>query len=703
MDRPSTVHLGTQYYRAPFPNQKYWADDLKRMRDAGLDTVQLWVLWGWAEATPGEFRWDDYDRLVELAGEVGLNVVLSTIAEIQPYWIHREVPGCELVNHRGEKVYSVNRGETHFGCTPGGCTDNPEVWERMSRFLQEVAQRYAPVKHLVGWDVWNELRWNVEAEGRTCYCDHTVAKYHRWLEERFGSLDALNRAWQRRYGAWDEVWPGKRPDLPYTDMMPWMHFLTERANAHARDRYAIVKTADPDRPVTVHGGAPTPGYVGWGDLTPLDRGNDWSFAEGLDGVGCSSFPLWQGLDDADFGVRVEFVKSAAGKKRVWLSEVQGGRASSGLQVHKPVPARDQQRWIWNGYACGADTILFWCWRDEVFGRESAGFGIIGRDGLADERVKALAVTGEALREHGPLLAAYHPDEAQVGVLFSPQSYYYYYAQQGDGHIPGRALQGTCRALVRHAIPYRVVEDAHLTDEALAGLTVLFLPRATALSNAAQDALSKWVKAGGTVVTESECGAFDEHGLYAYPEDRWVTALTGVEEIGRRALEATEVALDLGGRQINMPITQWTTPLAEEGQLLSDEKAESGRVIQLGSYPASGYMDAEGDPAGYEAFVKWCLRSSGVEQQLRVVSPDVDGDCFVHLRTGMADDRRLLFVFAPRGAAEVVLEADAALFSGRDLTSLRDPLSVTPVMDGDACRLTIPVPEIGFVALAEADA
>jgi len=44
------MNLGVQYYRPPFPDTKYWRDDLRRIKDAGLDTVQLWVLWGWVEA-----------------------------------------------------------------------------------------------------------------------------------------------------------------------------------------------------------------------------------------------------------------------------------------------------------------------------------------------------------------------------------------------------------------------------------------------------------------------------------------------------------------------------------------------------------------------------------------------------------------------------------------------------------------------------
>lgn len=47
------IHLGTQYYRAPFPDARHGDDNLRRMADAGLNTVQYWVLWGWVEAEPG--------------------------------------------------------------------------------------------------------------------------------------------------------------------------------------------------------------------------------------------------------------------------------------------------------------------------------------------------------------------------------------------------------------------------------------------------------------------------------------------------------------------------------------------------------------------------------------------------------------------------------------------------------------------------
>ena len=81
--------IGSQYYRPPFPISEHWDQDLAAMKDAGLNTVQLWVVWSWVEAEPGVYRFDDYDELLDKAAANGLGVILSTIAAVHPYWIHR--------------------------------------------------------------------------------------------------------------------------------------------------------------------------------------------------------------------------------------------------------------------------------------------------------------------------------------------------------------------------------------------------------------------------------------------------------------------------------------------------------------------------------------------------------------------------------------------------------------------------------------
>jgi len=710
------INLGVQYYRPPFPNQRYWEEDMARIRDAGLNALQLWVVWSWVEPSPGEFMFDDYDRIIELARKNDLGVVLSTIAAVHPYWIHREIPGSEMVDNLGHKVVSSNRREIHFGLTPGGCFDHPGVWAHMRRFLEQAVTRYRSVENVLGWDAWNELRWNVQADGLVCYCPYTINAFHNWLKLKYGDLEGLNDAWVRRYRSWDDVRPGKHPNRPYTEMMAFEHFITWRATEHGKARYDLIKGLDPERLVTVHGAQPS---VMHGDRYPigtaLHRGNDWFFADHMDGIGCSSFPVWQGADDADLTARLSFLNSAARGKHIWLSELQGGRASTGFDSHDPVRAAPQQRWVWTGIAGGADTILFWCWRDEVFGRESAGFGLSGNDGFASARLDAMRKTGNILSEQAELLGGYQPDKAEVGILFSPQSYYFYWAQEGTGSLAQDGVQGYARALIRGNVPYTVIEEEHLDE--LAGLKVLFLPRLAVVDDACAQALAEFVRQGGVLVAETECGEFGSNGLYRYPQDRFLAELTGVYELGRRTRSGTTISLTFDGQAYNLPAAQWLTPFYSggdtvlgsiaDGPLAVDVAVGSGRVIFCGSYLGDAYYagaslgNAELAPhcGDFERFVSRIARHAGARPAVEVFDSALARGEGVHVKMGRSGERRMAFVFFGEGCQSVRLRFPRGTFLGkaRDLIS-GSAVQLTVTMGGEEADFTRP--EWGLMVLVQ---
>ncbi len=692
------ISIGVQYFRPPFPENRYWEEDFRRIRESGFNTVQLWVLWSWVEAKPGVYEFSDYDRLVKLAGENGLGVVLSVIPELQPHWIHRLVPDSHLVTCSGQKVQSGNRGECHFGLTPGGCFDHPDVWSRMAAFIARVVEQYKGAPHLRGWDIWNELRWNVQADELVCYCPHTMNEFRAWLKAKHGDLDGLNRAWARRYASWEDVWPGRAPGRPFTEIIAFQQFITWRCGEHARKRYEIFKRLDGTRPATVHGDSPSFLKGGGRNGTALDRGNDWDYADGLDGVGCSSFPLWGLTDAPDFAARIEVLPAAARGKKVWLSEVQGGQASGGFQSLKPVPARNQQNWLWTGFANGADTVLFWCWRDEVFTTEAGGFGFSGNDGFFPERAEGMRRTAGVLAQHGAAITGFRPEAAEVGVLFSPNSYYLHWACEGTASKAQMAVQGYGRALLKQHVPFRLVEEQHL--DGLDGLKLLFLPRIAVVDQPLAERLEAFVRGGGTLVCEPATGAFDSRGIFRYPGDRFPARLTGRIEVGRRALDGVSAMVELDGRAFNLPATQWLEPLGahageKDGDRLVVTPVGKGRVVQVACYAADPYIASDlcGAPewkaygGDFEQFVLALTQQAGV-----VPAVEVQSTGYVYVKAGTVNGQRAVFVI------QSTPEPVRLRFTGAAPRPVTDLISGAKLKAGEGGWLVVQIDSLLGVAL-----
>lgn len=706
------INLGPQYYRPPFPVAKYWEDDVRRIKDSGFNCLQLWVMWSWVEARPGRFDFADYDRIIDFAENSGLNVVLSTIAEVHPYWIHRIVPNCELVTNLGHRVISEHRKECHNGLTPGGCFDHPEVWKRMAGFIHETAIHYQNRKNIAGWDAWNELRWNVQADGPVCYCEHTLKQYREWLEEKFGSLGRLNKDWIRRYDSWEDVLPGKTTFSPYTSSMSFAHFLTWRSSKHAEDRYRIIKDVYPHKDVTAHGPSPCMTVVGEGQLNQaLNRGNDWSIADKLDGIGCSNFPTWWKMSSADYSLTMEMIHSAARGKKFWVSELQGGRSNIGFEVSDSVRAVDQQRWVWNSIACGADTVLFWCWRDEVFGCESNGFGFIGNDGLADERIAAMQHTGKLLKQYSGLFESYKPAGSEVAIMFSPQTYYLYWAQEAEARKPLNSIRGFCLALIQNSVPFRIVEEEHL--EELEGVKILFLPRVTVLDDGTIEKLKKFVMDGGTLYCEAETGAWDSKGIYRYPEERFPGIFSGVQEIGRRQVPkdpafSAKFAKETYKLKASHMLSPWNATkgetlaelAGEDGALLSLVKLGKGKLILCGTYLGDEY-EKQCYPDFENLVLKFIEEAGAGTGDIKIAAQAKnDFNSYVYTRYGKAGGKNIAFVFFPSGCDAATLNFTGRIFSGNKVKDIFSGKEMVLETSGGTRRLKLEAGKSRIVILTE---
>lgn len=690
--------MGVQYYRPPFPDSKYWDEDMSRIRDAGIEAVQLWACWGWIESKPGEFRFDDYDTLIQKASERGLKVIISTIAEIQPFWIERVIPEATMIDHMGNRVISSLRTECNVGLTPGGCTDNPVLRERMIRFLKKIGTRYGKRKEVIAWDCWNENRWHIQADGWICHCPATLKAFRDFLKEKYGDIDGLNRAWQRRYADWEDVFPGKLPRSPYTEMMEFLRFLTYRAGGIMRFRAEALRSAGVRQMILAHSGESAVfsdgAWDGTGKEQPLCRGNDWDVSSVVDGFGCSYFPGWSDLPgDDDFGIRLESIRSSVQGKMFWIGELQGGMIrSGGLRAQKPLPAKPQQRWVWSGYGRGAKIVLFWCWRDEVFGCESGIAGISGNDGLASERLAALAESSKFLKEHTALLDGYQQDTAKVGVLFEPSNYYLEWTQDGKVERVLKCITGYLKALENLNVPYEVVESSRLG--VLDTLDFLILPFPLVISDQVSEKLISFVERGGTLLTEGDLGAFDPLGFYRYPgKDRTLASRFGVSPCKERQLIKEEnLTITFGKKRFLLKASLWLTPLscsAEQEVMAKDEdgnilavanSAGKGKVYAFGTFPGAAYGTDKKSDRNFTDFINCLLSAHHCKSEICVSFKERQKeDQLLYWRSGKSGSERLLFVINPSSEEKIVCEAPAHFFKGDTVSDLRKH-SQSPLVD-----------------------
>jgi len=223
------------------------------------------------------------------------------------------------------------------------------------------------------------------------------------------------------------------------------------------------------------------------------------------------------------------------------------------------------------------------------------------------------------------------------------------------------------------------------------------------------ALECFLKRGGTVVCESESGAFNPQGFYRYPPDRFLARLTGVKEIGRRQLTRPTLTADLDGKTCELGLAQWVTPLEKghgtlhaghpDGSLLSCLPVGKGQVVYCGGYLGEAYRAKAN--AGFEDFVAWVVRKAGVQADIEVLLPRPEPASFLYVKHGLSQGRRVVFVFFQEQHRAAHLRFRKGFFKNpilRDLISDSEYRLIPG--SGGATELNMTCPAWRFAVLVE---
>lgn len=526
---PVAVWYGGGKARAPMLeadpglHRDAWRADLKQIKATGFNTVRCWIDWASAEPREREYHFEALDQIAELAQEQGLRVIVQVYMDSAPDWVGRKFPDSHFLNISGEVMPS--------NAAPGFCFDHPGVHEAQLRFFTTLAEHMKTKPAFFGWDLWSEphvINWAEATYMRSpefCFCPYSVARFRTWLQKKYGTLDALNRAWYRRFESWDEVEPNRLSTiLSYTDFIDWREFIVQKLTADLHMRFEAVKKGAPDRVATSHAAAPS---LFTSPLSGDGSPDDWQMANAVDYWGTSFYPKHSypvGRDAAWRAALLDFTRSSTGEKGFYVGELQGGFGTVAMRVSSTVTPSDLRMWMWSSLARGAKGVNVYAWYPMSSGYESGGFGLINLDGTVTERAGSAGSVARTVSANQALFAAAKPLRADVAIVYNPLSYmvggrrpqFAAGAQGETANIERNSMLGTYRALFPTNVPVDFVHVDQIAKGELANANglrykVVFLPYPLMLASDAAKALRDFVAAGGTLVAEARAAWNDEKG------------------------------------------------------------------------------------------------------------------------------------------------------------------------------------------------
>lgn len=525
---PMAVWYGGGKARAPMlepdpkSKQEIWRKDLRQIKALGFNAIRCWIDWSTGEPAENVRNFDTIGVLLKLAEQEGLKVIIQVYMDSAPSWIGRKYPDSMFVSSDG----SVIKPES----SPGYCLDHPKVHDADTAFYRALAAFAAKSPAFLGFDLWSEphvINWanpTYISNPEFCFCPNTQRRYRAWLQKRYSSLDALNRAWYRRYTSWDEVEPNRMSTiLSYTDYIDWKLFIMDKLGEDLRGRYNAVKAGAPSAVAVSHAAGvglfSSPNY--W-----EGQSDDWIMARQVDYYGTSFYPKHSAAVDRTIPWRaalLDFTRSFAysgARNGFWIGELQGGFGTIALNVSPTVTPDDLRYWTWSALARGAKGINYYAWYPMSSGYESGGFGLNQLDGTITERARAAGEIARIVDSNQQLFLNARPPKAQVGIIYNPWAHFIggrqrstaYGGPQGEvAGIERDSWLGAHNALFPTNVPVDFVHINEITPASLSQYKLVVFPYPAMLPQVAVKALTEYVRNGGALVTEARAGWNDEHG------------------------------------------------------------------------------------------------------------------------------------------------------------------------------------------------
>lgn len=620
-------YLGVAYYPEDWDETEI-DRDIEKMHRIGIDTVRIAEFaWHRMEPKPGAFDFSFFHRVVDKMHAAGIHVVLGTPTATPPRWLGRMYPD----------IYAEMADGNHreHGGRRDCCSNNAHYNEYCMRIVERMAREFAEDPAVIGWQIDNEI---YAGEGGGCYCPSCQGKFRERLRREYGTIDALNEAWNLNlfsqwYDDFEDI-PAPRhawhnPHL----IQAWNIFQNDSHIAFVRRQAEILH-----RYVKVPVGT---------DTMPFNGMDYRRMTEALDIVQFNHYNTPENLHCCAFWFN--YLRTLK-EHPFWNTETAtcwNGSVSISQSI-KPEGYCRVNSWL--PIALGGEANMYWLWRTHWAGHELMHGAVIDSSGRDMHTVGEVTEVARGYRKAADFINGTKA-VSDAAIHFTSLSWTMHAAQNvvNGWNYSATVQEKWYRPMAEMGLQPDVIDAA----QELSAYRLIFSPMIMTLEeHDLGQRMAQWVRDGGVWVVgpltdvRNLCGARYRDRFYGLLEEltgvKWCYAIPDTE--GRvRAQWADGSAFngetwfevsENAGEDTLVSVTACHSAVAGKA-LVYRKKVGKGCVILLGTVPSAADM---------KKLIALACEQSGV------ALPKVSGEVIAARRKGEAGEGLFLIEYGNREAA-----------------------------------------------------
>lgn len=634
------MKYGVSYY-PEHKEPEELAHDLKLLKESGINTVRMGEFaWRRMEPEDGVFDFNWLKEAVEELGKSGIQTILCTPTACPPAWLAEKHPDVMYMDNR--------RKRRPFGGRRDYCYNN-EVYRSYSvRIASRLAQCFADSPYIAGVQIDNEPAQ--EGTGRCC-CPVCEAKFHGWLEERYGSIQEFNKRsgavfWSQEYDSFAQIPApvntievGAQTEIRAFYENPTVRLLFERFSSDSQREYQDLQAKAIreylNAPVTTNATGLATNSIDYYDSTRnLDR-YAFDYYPGLRDARVDSFPY-------------AFARGIKNGAPFWVLEFMsgGGHRLGGSGRLQPNPGALKQAVV-QSMAHGGELMLHFQFRTYPFGAEQLNYAIVDMDGVPRRRYREMQETAALLKKLEPLEQTAFAGEAAV--CFDYDSHWALRIKPVND--PLFQYVDYCGKFYRMLERLGVTADVVSLNQDWSSYKLVIIPAAIIMSRAAQKQVRDFVEQGGTVIATFLTSVKNTDNVgYTDVLPAGLTEVFGasVEEV-EPVFERNHTSLSLylpqqgPGAEFSCQDALWSELLGGESQaagVYREGYKAGGKVVSSHSYGKGRayYVGTDLPEEAYGKLLQEAVSRAGIRQT------HVDRAPGVELVTRYGDGVEYLFLF-----------------------------------------------------------